>query len=125
MSPKNDQPFLLRERARERIRSGELPTRTPSSTWGGSGDGARCAVCEEHLSRDELEVEFEVTPQDGQEGGTYRMHVSCYIAWESELRDGSARVARSEATQSHLESDASHESETSIGRSGGVDIHPR
>jgi hypothetical protein len=125
MSPKNDQSLLLRERARERIRSGELPIRIPSSTWGGSGNGARCAVCDENLSRDALEVEFEITPQDGQEGGTYRMHVSCYIAWESELRDGSVPVACSEATKSHLASDAIDESETSIGRPGEAGAHAR
>jgi hypothetical protein len=86
--------------------------------WGGSGDGARCAVCDETLSRDELELEFDVDPQDGQNMGTYRMHVSCYTAWKSELLDGSARVACSETTSSRFGSDAIHDSETSIIRSG-------
>lgn len=86
--------------------------------WGGSGNGARCAVCDEDLSHDKFEVEFEVTPQDAQKGGSYRMHVSCYIAWEAELLVSSSRAVCSEATQSHLGSDVIHEPETSIGRSG-------
>lgn len=118
MPPKNDPSLLLRETAREHIRSGKLPTRTPISTWGGSGNGARCAVCDETLSRDEWEVEFEAPARDGQKRDAYRMHVSCYAAWESEVLAGSARGVCSEATKSGLGPDAIHESEASIGRSG-------
>lgn len=99
--------------ARQRIQSGELPNRNPRSTWGGSGDGAPCAVCDEGVSRDEFELEFEVKPEDGQNGATCRMHVSCYTAWKAELLDGSAPVC-SEATNPPVELDAIHDdSETS------------
>ena len=118
MPAENVQSLVLQEKARERIRSGDLPTRKPTSVWGGSGNDGRCAVCDENLRRDKFELEFEVAPQDGQKGGTYRMHVSCYIAWESELLASSARAVCSEATKSHLGADTIHESKTSIGRSG-------
>jgi hypothetical protein len=115
--PSNDKALLLRERAREGIRSGKLPNRKPSSTWGGSGNGARCAVCDGNLSRDQVELEFEVKHQDGTNNATYRMHVSCYTIWEAELRDGLAPVVGSEAVGSRFGSDVIHESETSIGKS--------
>ena len=75
----NDDFVRLRERAREGMQSGTLPRRTPAATWGGLGDGRACAVCEQRVAGHELEVEFDVAPI------TYRMHVSCFRAWESEL----------------------------------------
>jgi hypothetical protein len=114
MFPKNDKSLRVREMARQRIQSGELPDRRPRSTWGGSGDGARCAVCDEGVRRDEFELEFEVKPEDGQNGATCRMHVACYTAWEAELLDGSAPAARSEGTNPPAGVDAVHEPETSI-----------
>jgi len=38
-----DEP-RLREQAREAVRSGKLPSRSPDPTWGGPGVGARCAT---------------------------------------------------------------------------------
>lgn len=117
MVPKNDRALRVREMARQRIQSGELPNRKPRSTWGGSGEGARCAVCDENVSPDEFELEFAVHPEDGRNGATCRMHVSCYTAWEAELLDGSAPAVCSEATNSPVGLDAIDESETSIGLS--------
>jgi hypothetical protein len=117
VSPSNDKALPLRERVRDGIRSGKLPNRKPSSTWGGSGNGARCAVCDGNLRRDQVELEFEVKHQDGTNNTTYRMHVSCYTTWEAELHDGLAPVVGSEAVGSRRESDVIHESETSTGRS--------
>ena len=74
--PSNDEVLRLRERARDGIRSGKLPSRKPSSMWGGSGNGGRCAVCDGNLSRDQAELEFEAKHPDGTNDATYRMHVS-------------------------------------------------
>lgn len=117
MIPNSHEPSGLRQRARERIRSGKLPNHTPTSTWGGSANGARCPVCDGDLRCDELELAFEVKPRDGSDGKTYQMHVSCYIAWESEVLEGSASGVSSEPIDSRLGADALHESETSTGRS--------
>ena len=118
MIPKNEMSLGLRQRTRERIQLGELPNRKPSSTWGGMGSGARCAVCDGYLSSSEMELEFEIKPLDGQNGGIYRMHVSCYTDWESELLDGSGCVVLcSEDANVPPGRDASNESETSVGQS--------
>lgn len=113
----SDEQPGLRQRARERIQSGELPDHTPTSTWGGSSTGARCPVCDRDLGRDEWELAFEVKPQGGAGGKTYQMHVPCYIAWESEVLEGSATVVCSIPHNPRLGSDTQHESETSTGRS--------
>lgn len=117
MIPNSDEPLGLRQRARERIRSGKLPNHNPIATWGGLSDGARCPVCDSDLRHDEWELAFEVEPPGGTEGKPYQMHVSCYIAWESEVLEGSASAVYPEPTVSRLGSDALHESETSTGRS--------
>ena len=61
-----DEP-LLREKAREAIRAGTLPSRRPDGTLGGPGSGGACALCRVLRRRDRLEsaAEFEsriVTP---------------------------------------------------------------
>jgi hypothetical protein len=117
MIPNSDEPPGLRQRARERIRSGKLPNHTPISTWGGPSNGARCPVCDSDLRRGEWELAFEVESPGGTDGKTYQMHVSCYIAWESEVLEGSASEGCSEPIDSCLGSDDLYESETSTGRS--------
>lgn len=117
MIPTSDERLGLRQRARERIRSGRLPKHNPSSTWGGPSNGARCPVCDSDLRRGEWELAFDVEPPGGTDGKTYQMHVSCYIAWESEVLEGSASEECSEPIHSRLGSDAHHESEASTGRS--------
>jgi hypothetical protein len=37
--------LILREKAREAIRSGKLPGRRPDRTWAGPGLGVACAIC--------------------------------------------------------------------------------
>src|SRR6266496_3585503 len=48
---------ILREQARAVIQAGKVPSRRPDRTWGGPGVGARCAICEKPVGRDELESE--------------------------------------------------------------------
>lgn len=76
---------VLREKAREVIQAGKLPNRPPERTWGGSGVGADCTICNELVKRDELELEIEFA-RDGNDGtlDTYHVHIRCFAAWEQE-----------------------------------------
>jgi hypothetical protein len=77
----------LRQKAREAIRSGRLPSRTPARTYGGPGNGMACAVCGAIITRDDLGLEIEFD-----RGGTppaldcYHVHPRCLAAWEIEGR---------------------------------------
>jgi hypothetical protein len=116
MDPKPKSLVRLREAARARIRSGRLPGRIPSSTWGGLGTGARCDVCERFVSHDHVEVHFHAPSEDGRQGAAYSMHVTCFTAWEAELLDGAGRVVCSERSSSQPTA-ACHDPEESIRRS--------
>ena len=50
---------ILREKAREAIRSGKLPTRKPDRTFGGPGMGKSCAVCGDTIPPEQMEFEIE------------------------------------------------------------------
>jgi len=78
----------LREKAREAIQNGKLPTRSPDSTMGGPGCGEACALCGETLRRHQMELEA-VFRQDGEipETHKYHLHPRCFAAWECE-REG-------------------------------------
>jgi hypothetical protein len=78
----------LREKAREAIQNGKLPTRSPDSTMGGPGCGEACALCGETLPRNQMELEA-VFRQDGEipETHKYHLHPRCFAAWECE-REG-------------------------------------
>jgi hypothetical protein len=69
-----DEP-LLREKAREAIRAGTLPSRRPDATLGGPGFGGACALCGELLRRNEMELA-------ARPGTSYHFHPLCYLAWE-------------------------------------------
>jgi len=75
----------LREKAREAIQNGKLPTRSPDSTMGGPGCGEACALCGETLPRNQMELEavFGEIP----EMHKYHLHPRCFAAWECE-REG-------------------------------------
>lgn len=74
----------VRVAAWEAIARGRVPSRQAVRTWGGSGNGARCAVCSRLVRADQLgfEVDFKM-PGDLIDIGAYHMHVSCYHAWEA------------------------------------------
>jgi hypothetical protein len=65
--------------ARERIRSGQLPSKLPSNIWAGHGDGHRCAVCDQVISSAERQYEFALPTLTGRDD--YRLHFSCHQAW--------------------------------------------
>jgi len=74
----------LREKAREAIQNGRLPTRRPDSTTGGPGCGEACAICGETVRRTHMELEAGFR-QDGEAPDVlrkYHLHPRCYVAWE-------------------------------------------
>jgi len=75
----------LREQARAVIQSGKLPSRNPDRTWGGSGVGATCSVCEKPVTKEEMEFEIQFA-RDGDNPGLdkFHVHIRCYAAWEFE-----------------------------------------
>jgi hypothetical protein len=76
---------ILREKAREAVRTGKLPARRPDRTWGGPGIGASCTICEKPVTRDEMEFEIEFE-HDGIKPGLdkFHVHIRCFAVWELE-----------------------------------------
>ena len=84
----------LREKAREAIESGKLPTRKPDLTLGGLGSGRTCAVCGELLTRTQVELAIEFNRHGSTPGlDTYHLHPRCFAAWEFEIHSRLARGA--------------------------------
>jgi hypothetical protein len=81
-----DEP-ILRQKAREAVQQGKLPARRPDRTWGGPGVGAPWAVCEQPVTRDDMEFEIEFA-RDGNMPGLdkYHVHIRCFAAWEFERK---------------------------------------
>ena len=81
---------LLREKAREAIRAGTLPSRRPDGTLGGSGFGGACALCGELLRRDQLELAAVFESRDAAPAprNSYHFHPLCYLVWEAERTQG-------------------------------------
>jgi hypothetical protein len=77
---------LLREKARESIRSGKLPLRKPARILGGPGTGETCGVCGLMLTPTDMEIEAEFDRRDGPGKGLdgFHAHPRCYAAWEFE-----------------------------------------
>jgi len=80
---------ILREKAREAIQNGKLPTQSPDSIKGGPGCGETCALCGETLRRNQMELEAEFR-QDGEAAELYKYHLHprCFMAWETEHTQG-------------------------------------
>jgi hypothetical protein len=77
---------LLHERARELLRTGQLPLHnTGRAIFGQRGSGAACAVCDVLITRDQTEGAIEVS-HDGAGSGTeiYHFHARCFEAWAVE-----------------------------------------
>src|SRR5262249_12772675 len=91
---------ILREKAREAIQSGRLPTTRPSRTFAGPSAAATCAACGDSIPRGEMEFEVEFRAGPSPEGKSlrdtlerlnanpevrlYRLHHRCFVAWELE-----------------------------------------
>ena len=71
---------------------GKLPARRPDRTWGGPGVGAPCAVCNEPVMKDQLELEVQFARERAVPGlDKFHIHVRCFAAWEFERTNHGAR----------------------------------
>jgi hypothetical protein len=75
---------ILREQAREAMKTGRLPARPADRTSGGPGVGALCSVCNLPVRKSvrEMHIEFARTGEPGVD--TYHVHLRCFAAWELE-----------------------------------------
>jgi hypothetical protein len=79
---------VLRARAREAMKSGNLPHDRPQGIWGGRGSGEPCAVCDKVVDKEDVELELQFS-SDGEAGTIhYHVHARCFAAWELERRIG-------------------------------------
>jgi hypothetical protein len=81
---------LLHSKAREAIRAGNLPLRSPDKLWGGPATGDRCAVCGVSTTPGELELEIEFTREGGRT--RYHVHPLCFSIFNRELERLSGRA---------------------------------
>jgi hypothetical protein len=75
---------MLRECARERMKSGALQTRNPVASYAGNGSGALCALCEEPISKAEVEFELDFADAGDASRATIHMHFRCRRIWDAE-----------------------------------------
>jgi hypothetical protein len=85
MVPSDCDEQTLRQLAREALRAGVLPDRSPERMWGGSGSGTPCPVCANTVDAEEMELELEFAA-DSQEGREFHLHLRCFAAWELERK---------------------------------------
>ena len=77
--------LILRQKAREVVRSGKLPSRAPDRTWGGPGVNAECAVCGKKVGKDEMELEIQFAHDSDLD--KFHVHIRCFAAWEFERKE--------------------------------------
>lgn len=68
----------LRQKAKERIASGDLACAPPSDVWGTKGSGNRCALCEQPISSED--VDYEVSLPEA----LLHFHIFCHGVWQLE-----------------------------------------
>lgn len=76
----------LRQKARDAIMAGRLPTCSPTGVWGGPGTGNKCAVCAQCITADGLGFELEFVGAGRREPEIRNVHLWCFAAWELECR---------------------------------------
>ena len=97
---------ILRDKVREAIQNGRLPTTRPSRMFAGPSTGATCAVCSKSVQPGELEyeLEFRVSPTPAgksldealerlnasAEVHVNHLHHRCLLAWEFERHLGAS-----------------------------------
>jgi hypothetical protein len=70
----------LRERAKQLLVAGRLPSSDPAISWAGSGRGERCCVCHVLVRPDQ--IGFDLAFRMPQREVELHMHSRCRIAWE-------------------------------------------
>jgi hypothetical protein len=78
--------WALRQKARDAIMAGRLPTYRPTGVWGGPGTGNSCAVCAQAITADGLGFELEFAEEDTGQPEIRNVHLWCFAAWEFECR---------------------------------------
>jgi hypothetical protein len=74
----------LRERARMRMRLGSLPMCHPEASYAGYGTGMQCVVCEQPISRADVEFEMGFPDLNHLTTVIIHMHFKCRLIWETE-----------------------------------------
>jgi hypothetical protein len=100
----------LRQKARDAIMAGRLPTCSPTGVWGGPGTGKTCAVCGQVIGRDSLGFELEFGGDDVEGRKVHDVHIWCFAAWEFECR-GFLPAVDDQVTIAGRERDGSHKRE--------------
>jgi hypothetical protein len=73
----------LRDLAKSKLRSGDLPSSDPARVWAGPGVGAPCALCDRPI--DHAQLEYETQFFLGPRGLVpYRFHMICHAVWQLE-----------------------------------------
>ena len=75
---------MLHVRAKERIRSGELPMYGPSRRFAGKGSTARCSLCDEPILPSEIEYELEFVGAEPSDRTVIWFHSQCEAIWDEE-----------------------------------------
>ena len=78
----------VRERVREMLAGGRLPSADPVKLWAGPSMGKPCSVCGESI-RTATEYELDFTPPPV----TLLLHPHCYAIWNEERRGGRSASA--------------------------------
>ena len=78
---------LVRERVRELLATGRLPSADPVKLWAGPSMGKPCSVCGETISAS-TEYELDFTPPL-----TLFLHPRCYAIWNEERRPDTSAAA--------------------------------
>jgi hypothetical protein len=76
---------LLHTKAREAMRAGNLPLRSPDRLWGGPATGDRCAVCGDSTTPGEIALEIEFTRASEAGRTSYHVHPRCFAIYNREL----------------------------------------
>lgn len=72
---------------RAMIHAGSLPNRKPDATYGGSGSGDTCPVCDHVVTAADFEMELEFRDDAGGRVDTYHLHGRCHAFWDFERRN--------------------------------------
>ena len=77
--PEHPNSGKLRSAIKDKIKAGELPVLAPAHLYAGYGEGQRCSVCGEAVSRTQVLYEVPVDKR-----GTLHFHLACHAAWQLE-----------------------------------------
>jgi hypothetical protein len=73
---------LLRTRAIERIKAGQLPKERPVSCFAGAASNKLCSLCDSQIVPPDIEFELDFAIATGRT--TIRLHCHCYEIWDAE-----------------------------------------